>query len=82
LDTDTAGGVPSHAAGCDGRGRRTNFYKWDPEENIIRWAWVQFHQHRKQNRAAMADGTWSHAEFHRLRSPAEVEQFVLAADSL
>jgi len=57
----------------------TNFYKWDPEENIIRWAWVQFHQYRKQNLAAMADGTWSHAEVHHLRSPAEVEEFILAA---
>ena len=53
----------------------TNFYKWDPDENIIRWAWTRFHGYREQNFASMSDGSWDHLTVHHLRSPAEVERF-------
>ncbi len=53
----------------------TNFYRWDPDKNIIRWAWTRFDHNRQQSLDAMADGTWSHAAVHHLRSPAEVARF-------
>lgn len=53
----------------------TNFTKWDPELNIIRWAWVKYGDYIQQGEAAMSDGTWAHATVHRLRSPAEVANF-------
>ena len=54
----------------------TNFYRLDPQKNIIRWAWTKYDDYRQQNLAAMTDGTWSHATVHQLRSSAEVEAFV------
>ena len=57
----------------------TNFYKWDPEENIIRWAWTKYHDYRQQGLAAMTDGTWAHADVHQLRSRADVERFKATA---
>jgi adenylate kinase family enzyme len=59
----------------------TNFYKWDPQENVIRWAWVKFESYRQQGHAAMTDGTWAHATVHHLRSPAEVAAFLASAVS-
>lgn len=56
----------------------TNFYKWDPEENIIRWAWTQFDHYREQFSTSMADGTWDHAQVFHLRSPTEVTRFKAA----
>lgn len=53
----------------------TNFYRWDPQENIIRWAWTQYDEYRKKILAAMADDTWAHATVHHLRSPEDVERF-------
>ena len=57
----------------------TNFYKWDPEENIIRWAWTKHHDYRQRYLEAMADGTWAHAEVHRLTSAGAVSKFLAAA---
>lgn len=54
----------------------TNFYRWDPEQNIIRWAWVKHAEYQNQGVTSMTDGSWSHATVHRLRSPAEVDAFV------
>ena len=54
----------------------TNFYKWDPQQNIVRWTWVKFHYYRDQNSTSMTDGSWDHAVVHRLRTPAEVAGFL------
>lgn len=53
----------------------TNFYRWAPEKNIIRWAWVHYDLYVDRYETAIADGVWDHAEVHRLRSPDEVEAF-------
>ena len=36
----------------------TNFYRWDPEKNIIRWAWVHHPRYRSIYRTAATDGSW------------------------
>ncbi len=54
----------------------TNFYKWDPEQNVIRWAWVKFDGYRTKYEAAQVDGSWAHVKSHRLRSRAEVDEFL------
>ena len=55
----------------------TNFTRWDPEKNIIRWAWVQHPKYRARYARAQSDGLWGPAvTVHRLRSPAEVEAFL------
>lgn len=54
----------------------TNFYKWDPELNIIRWAWTRFDITRARYELMTSDGSWSHAKNFRLRTPAEVAAFL------
>jgi len=44
----------------------TNFYRWDPEKNVIRWSWTKHDHYRERYLEAMADGTWAHAEVHQL----------------
>lgn len=57
----------------------TNFYRWDPEQNIIRWSWTKHEHYRQRYRQAMADGIWDHAEVHRLRSVDAVSTFLAEA---
>ena len=58
----------------------TNFYNWDPEVNIIRWAWTRFESTRSKYEEKAIDGSWSHATIIRLRTPAEVAAFLDAAE--
>lgn len=57
----------------------TNFYKWDPEQNIIRWSWTKYAQYRQNFSAAMVDGTWAHLDVHRLTSAQAVSKFLAEA---
>ena len=58
----------------------TNFYRLDPERNIIRWTWVMHRSYIDRYTAVMADGSHAHLEFIRLRSPAEVTTFLASLD--
>lgn len=40
----------------------SNFFRWQPEENVIRWSWVHHDRYRDQYRALEASGAWDHAE--------------------
>ena len=53
-----------------------NLYSLDPEKNIIVWSWTRFDHVRAKYETCMIDGTWSHAEVHRLRTHSEVEDFL------
>ena len=53
-----------------------NFYRWDPELNVIRWAWVKWPKYRERNTRRLTDGTWDHLEVHRLTSNAQVDAFL------
>lgn len=57
----------------------TNFYKWDPKENIIRWSWTMHDSYRERYEAAIADGTWDHATVHQLTSVDAVSEFLATA---
>jgi len=54
----------------------TNFYRLDPEQNIIRWSWVMHPGYVARYTAAMADPGHAHLRFIRLRSPAEITAFL------
>lgn len=54
----------------------SNLYKRNPYENIIVWAWTRFEATREKYETAMSDGSWDHAEVHRLQSRSDVEQFI------
>ncbi|HIE22010.1 MAG TPA: hypothetical protein EYP73_05370 [Acidimicrobiia bacterium] len=53
-----------------------NLYAWDPEKNIIRWAWTRFRQTRDKYERHLAAGTWDHARMVRLRTARQVWEFV------
>lgn len=54
----------------------TNFYRLDPEKNVIRWAWVKYHEYVERYGAAMHDTAYAHLSFVRLRSRHEVDAFL------
>jgi adenylate kinase family enzyme len=54
----------------------TNFYKWDPRQNIIRWSWVKYSDSVQRYSAAMEDPRYADIRFIRLRSRAEVVSFI------
>lgn len=54
----------------------SNLYSLDPSRNIIVWTWTRHGHVREKYETAMADGSWSHATVHRLRTPREVDAFL------
>jgi hypothetical protein len=53
-----------------------NLYAWDPEKNIVRWAWTRFHHVRNKYERHLAAGTWDHARVVRLRTARQVWEFL------
>jgi hypothetical protein len=54
----------------------SNFYRWDPQKNVIRWAWVKHAEYAERYGAAMEDPGNTHLQFVRLTSPQEVDAFL------
>ena len=54
----------------------TNFYRWDPEKNIIRWAWTRFDGTRANYQGIVTVGTWDHLKVHRLRRHSDVAKLL------
>lgn len=54
----------------------TNFYRWDPEQNIIRWSWTHHDQYRTQYLEAFEAGIWPQAETLELESDTEIEAWL------
>ena len=54
----------------------SNFYRWDPQKNIVRWAWAKYADYGDRYAAAIEDPLHAHIRFIRLRSAAEVDAFV------
>ncbi len=56
----------------------TNLWHWDPEKNIIRWAWVHHAPTRKKYEEALAQPETVHLKVYRLRSSGVVRRFLEA----
>jgi adenylate kinase family enzyme len=56
-----------------------NLFKTDPNESIIMWAWTQHDNYTAKLEAAMADRQWRDKDWHRLKTPSAVRQFLAAA---
>ncbi len=54
----------------------SNFYRWDPQKNIVRWAWVKYPAYGDRYAAAIEDPLHAHIRFIRLRSIDEVDAFI------
>lgn len=58
--------------------RWRNLFSLDKEESVVAWAWQTHAATRAKLEAAMADPLNARLRFVRLRSPAEVRQFLLS----
>jgi len=54
----------------------SNFTRWDPEQNVIRWAWTRHAKYDERYGAAMADPRFGHLRFVVLRSHAAAERWL------
>lgn len=63
------------------RQRMQSLWAWDPHKSIIRWAWTQHTKYEERFRSAMTSPTLGHIDFVRLRSRAEVEQWLTSIDT-
>jgi adenylate kinase family enzyme len=54
--------------------------KWDPEDNIIRWAWTRFDPTRSRYESRTTDPQWSHLEVIRLRTRGQAAEFLAMTD--
>jgi adenylate kinase family enzyme len=50
--------------------------KWNPEDNIIRWAWTRFEPTRSTYESRTVDPRWSHLTIIRLRGRSETVEFL------
>lgn len=55
-----------------------NFTRWDPEKNILRWAWTNHQKYVDRYDEWSKTGRWADIAVHRLRSPAEVDALLRA----
>lgn len=60
----------------DNREPLTNFYRLNPEKNIIRWTWVKHPVYVERYGAAMHDAVHAHLRFVRLGSQREIDAFL------
>ncbi len=54
----------------------TNLYRWNPEQNIILWAWISHAKYEARYGAAVAYPRFAHLRFVVLRSHAEAEAWL------
>lgn len=53
-----------------------NFFRWAPEHNIIRWAWVHHPIYRERIPVHLARPALDHLTVHHLRTAEEVDEFL------
>ena len=54
----------------------TNFYRLDPEQNLIRWAWTQYPEYIERYSRAARDPANAHLQFFRLSTRTGVDALV------
>jgi adenylate kinase family enzyme len=53
----------------------SNFWRWDPTKNVIRWSWVHYASTAERYRAAATDPQYAHIDFIRFESPGAVNHW-------
>ncbi|MDF1814630.1 MAG: shikimate kinase [Verrucomicrobiales bacterium] len=54
----------------------SNLYHWNPERNIMVWAWTSFPIVRARYEKMTTEGTWDHLTVVRLKTPKEIADFL------
>lgn len=68
--------------GNDLREPWSNFFRWDPAHNIIRWAWVHHPLHRIKINRHLASPEWAHLEVHHFTTQAEIDEFLAGVQAV
>jgi adenylate kinase family enzyme len=55
-----------------------NLYRWNPEKNVIRWAWTQHAKYEQRYTATQHDPRFAHIHFVELRAHAEATAWLAA----
>jgi adenylate kinase family enzyme len=58
------------------RERWANFFRLDPQESVIAWAWTRHHHYRRIYTEARRDPRWAGLIFHHLRSRMDTERLL------
>lgn len=62
------------------RERLSNFFRTDPEESVIRWAWTRHDTYRTRYREAATDPSTAHLTFIRIASRADARSLLTTLD--
>ncbi len=62
--------------------RPQNLLRWDPEENIVRWAWTRYAPTKEGYETRITDPQWTHCNIVRLRSTSQVAAYAAGLQSL
>ncbi len=54
----------------------SNLYRWDPERNVVRWAWTKYDSQNERYREAPKNPRYAHLQFVFLHSHAESEEYL------
>jgi hypothetical protein len=54
----------------------SNLYRWDPERNVVRWAWTKYDTQNEQYREAPKNPRYAHLQFVFLTLHAESAEFL------
>lgn len=57
----------------------TNFYRLDPERNLIRWTWTKYPDYRERYSRAAGDPANAHVQFFRLSTRTGIDALVAHA---
>lgn len=58
------------------RERPSTLLRWDPNHNLLRWAWVHHERYRTTFEQLAANGTWAHATVVRLTSHTDAQAWL------
>lgn len=54
----------------------SNFTRWDPEKNVIRWSWTHHNGYQERFRTMVSSGAWDHADVVWIRRHADAERWL------
>lgn len=54
----------------------TNFYRLDPQRNLIRWTWTRYPEYGERYRSAAHDPAHAHLQFFRVSTATGIDAFL------
>ncbi|MGI9586248.1 MAG: hypothetical protein ACR2N7_11730 [Acidimicrobiia bacterium] len=58
-----------------------NLLRWDPEDNIVRWAWTQYKPLKERYTVRTHDPQWGHCDIVRMQSAMQISNYVSGLQS-